>query len=458
MADMKSSLYSNLGALNLIIIMLSGAIGLLAQSSDSEIDLSGSWHGHMTGNSLQGPEQDQWETGFTMQLHDVRFKPDYSHLSDGTTDQYEMQALARVHYHESVWNPPPGTNCTETINLDQRTLVGRIDGGGRTDLQKITPKFKEVEPDGTHTITCPEGSDTFPLFNNMSLGELIPSAHSPYDINWEASEDGNTLYLERFVEDIVLGVHKKTWEIEGVLHRVNDENESFPEDIPPKERVSTDEHTRKTVEIPDVGEVTASPGSEFAIESEATDSKTSIDQSKGELLHKVRNLDQNRSYELQTPQFVAGVRGTTFYSVVEEARTLIGVSEGSLEVTQRDGSESIILEANEMVVIEDGTFPTSTMSFPDFRVTYAPVKWWESQGWKRQNDWVNCNDLGWIHTGNDPYLYSQNLGYLYLPEAMPEVGLFFYSFENGAWIWTCDEIVPWYWNSHTQNWAHVDPD
>lgn len=370
---MKSFLRFNVVALSLIvIIMLGGHTESLAQSSDSGIDLSGSWHGHMTGNSLQGPETNQWETSFTMWLHDVHFKPKSPHLGD--PDSYDMRALAIMHYHESVWSPPPGVPCNTTINLDQRTMVGRIDGGGRTDLEKITPKFSEVEPDGTSTISCPEGVGTHPLYGNVSLGEHVPSAHSPYDIYWEASEDGNTLYLKRSVEKIVLGIHKKTWEIEGVLHRVADENEKFPEDISPEEKVSTDKHTRKTVELPDVGKVTASPNAEFAIEPEPTDAKTGLEQMHGELLHRVKQLDPDQSYEVRTPQFVLGARGTTFFSVVEESRTLVGVSEGSVGVAERGGSKSLVLEEGEMVVSEDGALPTTIMNFSDFTVTYAQVK------------------------------------------------------------------------------------
>lgn len=452
---MNSPLNLKRGLAAVMTCLLSGLAPLSAQSTNTEIDLSGSWHGHMTGNSLQGPELDQWETGFTMQLHDVRFEAN-NPLPDNPSS-YTMQALAVVHYHECVWSPPPGTNCNTTINLDQRTLVGRIDGGGRSDLQKITPKFKEVEPDGTSTIICPDGSVTHSLFNNLSLSELIPSAHSPYDIYWEASDDGNTLYLERFVEDIVLGVHKKTWEIEGVLHRVKDETDTFPGDIPPGEMISTDEHTRKKVEISDVAEVTASPDSKFAIESEAAEEKTSIEHLKGELQHKVRQLGPDESYEIQAPQAVAGVRGTTFLTIVDQSRTLIGVSEGSVEVFTRDGSESLTLGEKEMVVIEDGEFPETTMDFTDFNMTFPPQNWWESQNWEKLNEWVDCKALGWMYSGHDPYVYSQILGYLYMPGQTPETGLFSYSFENSAWIWTSDNFAPWYWNYNTQEWSRAEP-
>jgi len=388
-------------------------------------------------------------------LHDVEFE---QKTAFGNRSSYNMTALAIVHYDETVWS---GAECDITVDLKQDTVVGRIDGGGRTDLQKITPKFKEVEPDGTYTIICPEGSQTWPLYEGNFTFELVPSTHSPYDIYWEVDASGDTLYLKRFDEDIRLGVHVKTWDIEGVLHRVNDESYSFPEDVEPGEEIETDEHTRKTIDIPEVAEVTASPDSEFSVDSDPEQKATCIEHFRGKLLHKVRALDPDRTYEVQAPQAVFGVRGTEFLTIVEEGWTLVGVVDGSVEVMDPERTQSLTLQGGEMVVIEDGAFPTAVLDFP------VPD---DASPWPVFSDcdatfdlgggWL-WNAFGYLYAEFYPYVYSFGLrDWIYIIGESEEA-YYFWAHSEGYWGFTGADHHPLYYaltGEDAGSWVEVGAD
>lgn len=143
-------------------------------------------------------------------------------------------------------------------------------------------------------------------------------------------------------------------------------------DIELEEEITVEQFKRKLLKIPDImdgtktrAEVFANPESSFSVEDVTTDS-INFEQAQGELFQKVRDLPSGASLEIRSPQAVVGVRETEFLSSVEVGRTLVAVFEGEVEVANRYGDESLTVQSNELVVIEeDKPFPSSTTSFSE---------------------------------------------------------------------------------------------
>jgi ferric-dicitrate binding protein FerR (iron transport regulator) len=85
----------------------------------------------------------------------------------------------------------------------------------------------------------------------------------------------------------------------------------------------------------------------------------SVSLEKGGLFSKIRRLAGARSYEVQTPNVAAAVRGTEFFmafgETVEQAPDLwLCVNEGAVEVSLQDSGESVLVKEGEGVNVLAG--------------------------------------------------------------------------------------------------------
>lgn len=96
---------------------------------------------------------------------------------------------------------------------------------------------------------------------------------------------------------------------------------------------------REAVHDLDVGS-----NSEVEIADESTRSEMTLELFKGKIRGKVRDLPEGIKFDLLTPVSVIGVRGTEWIVEVDEASTLVSVLEGSVEVSTRDATDSVIVE------------------------------------------------------------------------------------------------------------------
>ncbi|WP_040489126.1 FecR domain-containing protein [Fulvimarina pelagi] len=81
----------------------------------------------------------------------------------------------------------------------------------------------------------------------------------------------------------------------------------------------------------------------------------------------IDGVPQGGDFQILTPHAIATVRGTVFTVDVAEAMTSVFVVEGVVEVTRRDGSEAVSLEAGEGVDVASGE-ALEARTWPDQRV------------------------------------------------------------------------------------------
>ncbi|MFP4040398.1 MAG: hypothetical protein ACLFS7_07640 [Desulfosudaceae bacterium] len=150
---------------------------------------------------------------------------------------------------------------------------------------------------------------------------------------------------------------------------ISTETLDFGEDIQSGDQIDTDELTRKVLNISDSdidGEVVANPESSYSIEGSSDTEEIDIEQFHGMLKQKIDALPEDFDYSVRTPIAVLGSRGTEFLSSIEEDRTIVAVFDSEVEVSSTDSDESLIVGADELVVVEDGEeFPSSTTSFTE---------------------------------------------------------------------------------------------
>ena len=93
-----------------------------------------------------------------------------------------------------------------------------------------------------------------------------------------------------------------------------------------------------------------------------------IDFFQGKLLTKVKDLPPE-GFEVQTPQAVAGSRGTEWIVEGDSDEITITVLSGSVDVSTPDGSESLVMEeGQELVASSTGLGPPSTTPFADVTI------------------------------------------------------------------------------------------
>ncbi|MEA3313496.1 MAG: FecR domain-containing protein, partial [Caldisericota bacterium] len=353
----------------LLVLPASSAVAENAGDDKTGGDpFTGTWYGRLSGEGLRTiPKFGEFRTGFRMEFYDVKLR-DVDLLLRGYC--HDIAGSAIVRYSQPVFKGLG--RCT--FKLENRIVVGKISGpDAHLGRRTLYIDFRPFRPGGTYIYYPPKGPPMPPdeiKYNNFGF-DLIPSSTNggsamgpvwmwsegvPDKINVEVADGGETLRLRKNTSWNFKGLEAK-WEIEGVLHKVDDESYDFPEEVPPDEKISTDKHTRKKVNIPGVGEVIAGPESEFKIES-SSGGKTTLEQFKGDLMHRVKEVaEEGRSFEVLTPQCVSSVRGTTFLTSVREGETVVVVFDGSVEVSDKDGGNSLTVRKGQMVVVEEGTFP-----------------------------------------------------------------------------------------------------
>lgn len=95
--------------------------------------------------------------------------------------------------------------------------------------------------------------------------------------------------------------------------------------------------------------------------SKLMDGKVELDQKTGSIWSQIRPLGKEESFQIRTPASVAGVRGTSFISMVmDPENTSICVCEGKVEVTS--GGEKKVLEKGFGAVLTKGVKPPEPMS------------------------------------------------------------------------------------------------
>lgn len=344
---------------------------------------AGTWHGWMKGENNAVVYKD---IGFSMRIMNLEIG--MLQPPGGDMENYfrEVEGNASTTYRQ----PVPREYGVRAF-LNTYALSGALDGimetGGWTiedgELAENNGVFDfecdNWQPGGYEEQLTQYGWVWYDDFDGGLLSlSLVPSIQ---EILWEPSADKNQLVLSKtsnLYPD--LGYH-----VEGVLYRITHEEDlDYPDDFM-DERVQTDKHTRKWINIPDVAEVQVSPGSEVEVSQDVD--ATCLDQFTGKLRHEVKQLDPNHTYEVQPPQAVLGVRGTTFWTMVEDdgQTSSVDLLEGEIEiggilqsVQAANDSEFTVLDATvdetsgsdtaRALILEDGktlnhhAYDSSTLS------------------------------------------------------------------------------------------------
>lgn len=170
-----------------------------------------------------------------------------------------------------------------------------------------------------------------------------------------------------------------SFSVTGMLYRVH-----WQQEILEAGRIyETDEHQRKEIHHEENGSNDMDPMERFELFLDAQseiekmtgtpDNETRLEMFRGKLFSRVKNLEG--TYEVSTPQAVAGVRGTEFLmEVYGDTVTVITAVEGELEVSSRDGSGTVTLQEHEQTVILDGEAPSEPEKFDEIPAIW---RWWE---------------------------------------------------------------------------------
>ncbi len=324
----------------------------------SPLSLSGTWVGEMSGWADQAAYTD---LGFDMDI----LKLEIGELEpDGSLGMRTMEGQAMATYNR----PESRSPAEYRAFLDRYVMIGSLSGelgtqgwvGSRTEPWPLVESEWRIEFErfswqpGGYQEAWDSDSPGWRWMDSFDWGKLSVLSYPPTLI-WqkdfvEVNED--VITFSKNIDTMV-----REGEIEGVLYKISDDRDlDYPQDFPPDKTVNTDQHTRKTINIPDVGEVTVNPDSEPSVDSEGggEGEKTNIEHFRGKLRHKVQDLEG--TYEVQAPQAVLGVRGTTLWTIVDEDReeTRANLLEGDVEVSEGLVSQLNAAGAGAVFVATEG--------------------------------------------------------------------------------------------------------
>ncbi len=327
--------------------------GGLTGEDDGDL-FAGTWHGSLSGEATDLP----WDNlGFSMDIRNLEIGALMLESEDGGRFFRKITGSATAVYQNPV-SKYPGVqraflNRYETSGL----LEGKMDSKGWTLEDGETGWDIEFERDNWQPGGYEEAyADGWVYVDDFEGGVLsMPSTWNLWGIDVESSAGNDKLTLSRSYSD---PWGTRSYEIQGTLYKISDEqNLDFPEDVGSGERIATDQHTRKIINVSETAEVTANPGSEAEITQSEDGQTTDIEQFNGMLRHKVNQLDPDQSYEIRTPQAVAGVRGTTLWTKVdaEKQETSVDLQEGEIELSEghvkrvgASGSSTVVVEAGNV--------------------------------------------------------------------------------------------------------------
>ena len=148
--------------------------------------------------------------------------------------------------------------------------------------------------------------------------------------------------------------------------------------------IETDEHTRKNIdyEVEDPNGNGALKQFDLFLDAQsqidiltANNNQCTIEQFKGKLRMKTKDLSLDE-LELKTPQAICGVRGTDYeINIDNDSTTILTVFEGEVEFSNRNGSGTVTVGANEQSTIRAGEPPTEPETI-DERPSIS--RWWET--------------------------------------------------------------------------------
>jgi hypothetical protein len=341
----------------------------------------GTWSGHISGqgrdNMLAIMASGVWDSSFRMEISEITIGPRME-LQDDITGR-PIKGTATVNHH-AVGSNFEGFNGGAAF-LEPETTSAALTGYIETSVQSSTAgeeawrmelDLSDFERGGTIELYGEEETYTLPIERSMIYMAMSSRDILGTNLSVEFSDDGNTMYLHERVGDSA-GV--TGYELTGELHRVTPQKKTFGKDIKSGEEITTDKNTRLDIDIPDLGEVVMSPGSKASITSSGSDDEIVLEMIRGQMLHRIKTAKDRGIdiYKVVNPQSIAGVRGTSFISSVYEGLETIIVLEGSVEVSDKNGTAPpVIVGKDQMLVIdEDGSTAGPVDLDPDY------PRWWE---------------------------------------------------------------------------------
>lgn len=302
--------------------------------NDEDDAFAGTWHGWMSGERNETLYTD---IGFSMRITNLEIGSLQAPEGDKQYYFREVSGTASTAYNRPAPREPAIRAFLNTYSMrgnllgDMETGAWNVEDGEIVEFQgRFHFDCENWQPGGYEEALTEDGWVRYSDFEGGLLDRSL--APSIQEIVWEPSEQNNKLVLSKsFVNQYYPEIN---YHVEGALYRITaDLDLDYPADFDPHEPIQTDQHTRKWISIPDVGEVEVSPDSEVEVSQDAEAEKTSLEHFRGSMRHKIEQLDTNHSYEVQAPQAVCGVRGTDFRTIVHEDDTSsVDLLDGELDV------------------------------------------------------------------------------------------------------------------------------
>ncbi len=140
--------------------------------------------------------------------------------------------------------------------------------------------------------------------------------------------------------------------------------------------------------------------SEVVFNSESDLKETSFDLLVGKLWSRLeRALEQDEIYQVYTPTLAAAVRGTAFGAEVGEGIDRIVVTEGVVEVRDRNGDAVEMVAAGNMVSLKDGRLAVTPLRDNDYGE-------WENEHTNPEWEWGGSPDLTLVTATREGFWWS----------------------------------------------------
>ncbi|MEA3485559.1 MAG: FecR family protein [Candidatus Aerophobetes bacterium] len=335
----------------------------------------GSWQGHLSGSSTDANLLGMgWKTNFEMEVHSLEVGKRQD-VSGRAIFSRQISGLATINYVT-----PRYIGVGRGIaKLEKQSVTGSLEGWIDTDAWGVPGgesgwsmdlSYETLKPGGSFQIYDDDGDLSYQDLIRGGIVGVYTALNAGHFIDLTIDEEGNSITLQEKGEFRFPGpehILLMKYEIDGVLYKVHYEPFNF-KDIPPNGLVKTDEHTRKEIIIPNVGEIIVNTDSECKFKTERL-----LEQFKGELFYKIRKLEPHQ-FEIRTPVAAIGVRGTQFVTNVDkDGTTTLTVLEGSVEFSDLNKKKTVVVKKNQTSVVKPGGLPSEPAHINPGQIP----RWWE---------------------------------------------------------------------------------